>query len=459
MFCLHCGRKISDTANFCKYCGTSTKPPKKTCPNCKHENDDNSIYCEECGARIENEEPPVAVSNECETNAAIETKTSNKRLKDKLEKAFSIALMIATIVFFVVTIGLSFGRYAVQYAISSSSSISTDDIVTKIDFSYLINAVKSLKDLPASDSVAAQIERINSMVSILSTFIVAIVGIVTVIAISIVGIVKESINLSKGKPLQKSKLLLANIIVFLAFSSYLTSAGINTNLLGIDYSRYSLGYSPLIVIVFGSILLLLRLAYWLALNFDKNKIRLFVSDSLMVISIIVSIVLIVFLSGDYASVTEPFGSGAIGNIFVGSGLLSSYRIKMSALATNSVSSSPSISTLNKLIVIYNTFFFLALSFMITIPVLLYRFLQGIYKRTRDLFFIVLPSIVAFLSLSLMIFVPIETAIAKSIYSEVGTFYSIGVGNIVVFVLSIVVLGLGIAAFVLREKKTDGETAR
>ena len=401
---------------------------------------------------------PVAVSNEHEIKAARETKTSNKLLKDKLEKAFSIALMIATIVFFVVTIGLSFGRYAVQYAISSSSSISADDIVTKIDFSYLINAVKSLKDLPSSGgSIAVQIERINSMVSILSVFIVAIIGIVAVIAISVIGIVKESINLSKGRLLQKSKLLLASIIVFTTFSSYLASIGININLLGVDYSHYSLGYSPLIVIVFGSILLLLRLAYWLAFNFDRNKVRLFVGDSLMAISIIVSIVLIVFLSGDYASITEPLGSAG-GNVFAGSGLLSSYQMKMSALV-NSSSSSPSISTLNKLIVVYNTFFFLASAFTITIPVLLYCFLQGIYKRTRDLSLVILPSVIAFLSLSLMIFVPIETAIAKSIYSEVNILSSIGVGNIVVFVLSIIVLGLGIAAFVLREKKTDGETAR
>lgn len=459
MFCSHCGRQISDTANFCKYCGTGTKPPKKTCPNCRHENDDNSIYCEECGTKIENEKPPVAVSNECEIKAARETKTSNKLLKDKLEKAFSIALMIATIVFFVVTIGLSFGRYAVQYAISSSSSISADDIVTKIDFSYLTNAVKSLKDLPSSGSIAVQIERINSMVSILSVFIVAIIGIVAVIAIAVIGIVKESINLSKGRLLQKSKLLLASIIVFMTFSSYLASAGINSNLLGVDYSHYSLGYSPLIVIVFGSILLLLRLAYWLAFNFDRNKVRLFVGDSLMIVSIITSIVLIVFLSGDYASITKPLG-GVGGNVFVGSGLLSSYQMKMSALVNSSSSSnSPSISTLNKLIVIYNTFFFLASAFTITIPVLLYCFLQGIYKRTRDLSLVILPSVIAFLSLSLMIFVPIETAIAKSICSEVNILFSIGVGNIVVFVLSIIVLGLGIATFVLREKKTDGEAAR
>lgn len=457
MFCSHCGKEIGDTANFCRYCGTSTKPIKKICSKCGHENAGDAIYCEECGERIEGKEPPATISNERDVSGTTATKASNKHIRDKLQKAFSITLMIITIVFFVVTIGLSFGRYAVQYTISSSSSLSADAISTKMDFSYLINMVKSLKDLPTGGSIAVQVENIASKASILSAFIVAIVGIAAVIAISIIGIVKESINLSKGKYLQNSKLLLASIIIFIAFSSYLASMGINTTVLGTTYSRYSLGYSPLIVIIFGSVLLLSRLAYWIAFSFQKDKIRLFVSDLLMTASAIVGIIMIVFLSGDYASVVTPF-SGIMGNVVVGGGTIAVYQLEMSALA-NSINSSSSVSVINKLIVVYNTFFFLASAIMMAIASLLYCFLQDVHKRQRSLSLIVLPSVAAFLSLCLMIFVPIEGAIVKSIDEEITFLNSIGAGNIAVFVLALVLLGFGIASFVLRKRKTGEESAR
>jgi len=61
--CKSCGRTLPDSAvRFCPYCGSSLQEPEKfvmVCPECAREYDDGFLYCEECGRRLQKQQPHV----------------------------------------------------------------------------------------------------------------------------------------------------------------------------------------------------------------------------------------------------------------------------------------------------------------------------------------------------------------------------------------------------------------
>jgi len=53
--CSECGKNLPPNAQFCPRCGTpvSKKPVPKTCPHCKSENLSDSVFCNQCGERLD----------------------------------------------------------------------------------------------------------------------------------------------------------------------------------------------------------------------------------------------------------------------------------------------------------------------------------------------------------------------------------------------------------------------
>ncbi len=54
--CKNCGSEVNQNALFCQVCGAKVekivKPLKRTCPNCGEEIDDSTTFCPECGANV-----------------------------------------------------------------------------------------------------------------------------------------------------------------------------------------------------------------------------------------------------------------------------------------------------------------------------------------------------------------------------------------------------------------------
>jgi len=56
MFCIKCGKELSQEARFCAYCGQAVQKPEPVvmlCPNCGREFDEDKIYCETCGYKLQ----------------------------------------------------------------------------------------------------------------------------------------------------------------------------------------------------------------------------------------------------------------------------------------------------------------------------------------------------------------------------------------------------------------------
>jgi membrane protease subunit (stomatin/prohibitin family) len=53
--CSGCGKNLPPNAQFCPRCGkpVSKKPTPKTCPHCKSENIPGSVFCNQCGERLD----------------------------------------------------------------------------------------------------------------------------------------------------------------------------------------------------------------------------------------------------------------------------------------------------------------------------------------------------------------------------------------------------------------------
>ncbi len=55
MFCLSCGKEISDGAKFCSFCGVQQEDAesvKMYCAKCHKEFDTEMIFCDECGMKL-----------------------------------------------------------------------------------------------------------------------------------------------------------------------------------------------------------------------------------------------------------------------------------------------------------------------------------------------------------------------------------------------------------------------
>jgi membrane protease subunit (stomatin/prohibitin family) len=52
--CSHCGKNLTPSAKFCSRCGQAVadKPQPKSCPKCRTENLDDSLYCNQCGEKL-----------------------------------------------------------------------------------------------------------------------------------------------------------------------------------------------------------------------------------------------------------------------------------------------------------------------------------------------------------------------------------------------------------------------
>ena len=55
MFCPKCGKRVSDQATQCVYCGEKVVPitvPSHFCTNCGNKNEENAVICRQCGGSL-----------------------------------------------------------------------------------------------------------------------------------------------------------------------------------------------------------------------------------------------------------------------------------------------------------------------------------------------------------------------------------------------------------------------
>lgn len=116
MNCPKCGKEVTDSATFCKYCGSSISPRKQVCPKCGKENDEDALFCESCGASLVQEEKTL-------------TKKDSKNTKEKLSHIFSMILSISMIVYFSLSIMLLGSGYLSMVTINGFTSIGLKEII------------------------------------------------------------------------------------------------------------------------------------------------------------------------------------------------------------------------------------------------------------------------------------------------------------------------------------------
>ncbi len=406
MNCPKCGKENNDSALFCKNCGSSLTTKK--CPECGFENSNDSTYCEMCGATLEKKELKQAKEKKC--------------YKEKLARIFSLILSIGMIVFFSFAILISFAPYLKNgdnfIGIWSIPSFFSENI------GYTVG------------SAASQIMDIKTATSGLTLTLMIVLFYVGIFFFSIKGLIKEIKCLQTKQESSSDLCLIGSIITASFFQTIMLNAYLGANK----------GAATLGIIIFGYIMLVLKLIYRFVFTFKKGRGYCFSSYICLTMAILQIIGLISTIGTGYLSARN-------GNVIMYYGFISIFNSTLIILARGVSSSSCSISVANEIVVFSMIFFVLALLIIVAISVLSFLLTRNLHKEDNPKTTIVFTSTICGLCLLLMIIGPIYTSIVQAIqynfYS--GITFFVGAGTLPAFVTSLISLGGAIASYVLKKK--------
>lgn len=386
--------------------------------------------------------------------APITPKAKEERALQTKKKAIEISSIVFSVLgicYFALSIFLIFGSYTKTRIWQTSTSF---NVTTNSLFDYLISTWNTDFFAGGSSSYAHAIgDILNSTVRPI-VFIIALLGVAALIAFAVFGIVSIARALrSKTVPNAKTPLILSLLTVAFV-SSLLLSMTASFSSGSQEIVRCSIGAAPISLLVIGCFLLVFEIVLEALRDYDKN-----VKPIDIAITIVQSLIPFLFLF-----LVSSFGGKYVQAVIAQSSVVVTGKEGFTAyfgdiltyLASDSTLTS---ATINEVIGVAAVF--LALNFVIAFASIGMApwLLKATRKKKASVLLIVIPSIYFVLSILFAAFLPIENATIGSLSSDIGEtlkIYSTGAGPICFILFSLLLLGLGIALFVILKQKEKNE---
>lgn len=422
------------------------RPETKATPvkACGHENDVEARFCESCGAPLKegNDEPspsPALITPKAKEERALQTKR-------KAIEISSIVFSVLGICYFALSVFLIFGSYLQTDFIEGTFVYKTEKSSL---FDYLISILDANFFSGGTSAYAPAIGDILNSTMRPIVFVIAFLGIAALIAFAVFGIVSIAKGLRKKTVPNAKTSLFLSLLTVISVSSLLLSTTASISSSGESLARH-MGGAPISLIAIGCLLLVFELVLEAIRDYEKNA-----TPADIAITVLQSVVpffllfLIVSFGGKYVLAVIPLGSSIIrGN----EGFLAYYTDILNYLANND---GLTVAKINQ--VIGTASAFLALNLVIAFASIgmapwLFHVTR---KKNASAFLIIIPSIYFVLSIFFAACLPIENAAIRDISFTAGEslkVYMTGAGPICFILLSLLLLGLGIALFVILQQK-------
>lgn len=418
------------------------------CPKCGEENNNEAKFCKRCGSSLKGKEQ-TSVAQETKDsfqkdNGSLEIKMAKK---EKTKQTTCFIFSILSLLFFIVSLGLLFSNYVtIQYSGSGTARIFTNRL-GPIDL--LFNIWNGVKGPVRGDSLSAQITAISDIVDASCVFTITLLGFFALAVLSILGIYKETKGLIEKKDSKTDFIL----FLFLITTSFMVSLlrGAFTNSLSYGYgTRASIGEGPLTILLLGTPLLLAKIIAHLIFEYKKEERLSFASQICLSCSLFVVLSLVSQFKNSFAYSDLSSNNFGIGSLF-------DYR--MSQLVSFTSQTTSSASTVNVAIGAVMAFLFVRYALAILIFVYSILFARSLWSKKTDKTFIISPSIMIGISILLTISLPIENLVLSNVIPSLDeSFKTLEIGSALPSLIggSLLLLGIGIASYLLRKNASKNE---
>ena len=252
----------------------------KICKNCSYQNDDDFIYCQECGERLDGKK----ICFNCKKEVPGEAKfcgfcgsnlTSEKKTKEN-KKQINIFSLVTKCAYLLVMILIVIGVFTPILKISAGLS-SSEVIAGKIDIFYFMQSEYWDSVITSEISMNYELnEVVSHNISLIAPAIFIYISALATLTFTIIAIVKNVISLIKSEDKVSHKWNIVALLLYfvLIFGTAFVSLGLwKENVDGITIGTSFAGM-PITIIVISLCLGLSYKVYRLILNYnemDKNR--------------------------------------------------------------------------------------------------------------------------------------------------------------------------------------------
>lgn len=417
MQCPKCGTQNPEEAKFCSSCGTRLDG-KVACPSCGHECDSEAYFCPSCGKQLRKKETP----------APQKAKKDGKAIKDKLSKIFTLILSIGSIAFFALANLLMFGDYFTT----------TDGTV--YSFFSLISLLWSSKNPYTTSSVQGQLYDISLLTTSITMMVLLIGYAAVMITLSIKGVIKEAKNLKNKEPSDSDKLLIGELLLTYLVKSVVVSYASPASTTGVCIS---------LILVFGMILLILKLAYRFVFTFQRNMGRCFASYICLAMVLLHSMGLLGGMADSYLTIYRD-------ELLISDGFIYSFNDVLYRMGVIHNSGWLSTGDINGVVLIANITTAISLVCMILSYVFSYKIAARLFDNNQNSNkkTIVYSSLLLGLTVINCLSNAVLALTADSKLGPSSYHFMIGASSISSIDLALIMLGGTIASYQLRKSATE-----
>lgn len=416
MQCPKCRSENAENAKFCSNCGKRIDG-KETCPSCGHECDAKASFCEACGKQLKKEDP---------SSSQEKPKTNKKDTKNKLSQIFNIILSIASIVFLGLSIPLMFGDYF---------TTSDGDVYS---FFRLVSLLSSGDNPYSTSSVPGQLYDLSHLITSIVILVILLAYAILMIILSIKGIIKEAKALKQKEQSNSDKYIMGELLVSYLVNSLVKSYAEPSSTQGICIS---------LILVFGTILIVLKLAYRLVFTFKKDAGHCFASYICIVMVFLQSLSLLGNIADSYLTVYD-------GNLLTSEGFFYSFSSTLTMVGTLNSLGYTSVGDANGIVAIASITMGISFACMVVIAVVSYLISENIFDSSISKKPIVLASLAVGFSALNCASNAILALDVGSMLKASGYEFFIGSSSISSILLSALMLGGAIASYQLRKKAAE-----
>ncbi len=317
MNCKKCGKENSDNSIYCSNCGYRLDGKKK-CGNCSQMIDENAIYCNFCGSRVDGK----SVCKNCGSvydgvfctqcgaskneNAVkkVKNSTSPKNVFNKIVNIVAPCLvLVALLVLFINSFLLGVQLIVNEGAVTGNSLGEGKSVLYFFGDVYK-DAANSFKwyDKTYKNNLNLPVAKLSYYMSIVICTIAFATNIIVSLITLIVASIKTGVALYKNEEVNNTKYFaisfctfIVSIILLLSYYCVKT-ANVDDLIIQIKLN----GFSVFAIVVS----LVVTVGNWILKTIGNFNVKHFVKDIITFSSMLVILLMVVALKGEYVSLTE-----------------------------------------------------------------------------------------------------------------------------------------------------------